>query len=203
MVACVLEQHWTIEATAERFQVDAKTVRKWRDRYLAEGDYVWVFKGSVAHWLPGTIDEEHSAGNLPLSNIVIHAHATIANGDGVIGVFCRDIPDSDAESQWYEFVVRNGYAAIRLADLEGNIQPLAEDRDVALPLNESIAIDATCKDSGSGDAMLALALNGEPILTTTHTDDPLEDGVVGLQAWTHPVHAEMDILWHDFTVKRT
>ncbi len=37
MVACVLERGWTIEATAERFQVDAKTVRKWRDRYLAEG----------------------------------------------------------------------------------------------------------------------------------------------------------------------
>ena len=38
MVACVLEQGWTIEATAERFQVDAKTVRKWRDRFLAEGE---------------------------------------------------------------------------------------------------------------------------------------------------------------------
>ena len=38
MVACVLEHGWTIEATAERFQVDAKTVRKWRDRFLAEGD---------------------------------------------------------------------------------------------------------------------------------------------------------------------
>ena len=38
MVDCVLEQGWTIEATAERFQVDAKTVRKWRDRFLAEGD---------------------------------------------------------------------------------------------------------------------------------------------------------------------
>lgn len=38
MVACVLEQHWTIEQTAERFQVDAKTVRKWRDRFVAEGD---------------------------------------------------------------------------------------------------------------------------------------------------------------------
>jgi transposase InsO family protein len=38
MVACVLEDGWTIEATAERFQVDAKTVRKWRDRFLAEGD---------------------------------------------------------------------------------------------------------------------------------------------------------------------
>jgi transposase InsO family protein len=37
MVECVLEDGWTIEATAERFQVDAKTVRKWRDRYRAEG----------------------------------------------------------------------------------------------------------------------------------------------------------------------
>jgi transposase InsO family protein len=37
MVGCVLELGWTVEATAERFQVDAKTVRKWRDRYLREG----------------------------------------------------------------------------------------------------------------------------------------------------------------------
>lgn len=37
MVRCVLDLGWTIEATAERFQVDAKTVRKWRDRCLAEG----------------------------------------------------------------------------------------------------------------------------------------------------------------------
>ena len=37
MVACVLDQGWTVEATAERFQVDAKTVRKWRDRFVAEG----------------------------------------------------------------------------------------------------------------------------------------------------------------------
>jgi transposase InsO family protein len=37
MVECVLVKGWTIEATAERFQVDAKTVRKWRDRFLAEG----------------------------------------------------------------------------------------------------------------------------------------------------------------------
>lgn len=37
MVSCVVDQRWTIEATAERFQVDAKTVRKWRDRFLAEG----------------------------------------------------------------------------------------------------------------------------------------------------------------------
>lgn len=38
MVRCVLDRGWTIEMAAERFQVDAKTVRKWRDRYLAEGN---------------------------------------------------------------------------------------------------------------------------------------------------------------------
>ena len=37
MVVCVVEHGWTIEAAAERFQVDAKTVRKWRDRFLHEG----------------------------------------------------------------------------------------------------------------------------------------------------------------------
>jgi transposase InsO family protein len=37
MVRCVLERGWTVESTAERFQIDAKTVRKWRNRYLAEG----------------------------------------------------------------------------------------------------------------------------------------------------------------------
>jgi transposase InsO family protein len=37
MVRAVLDDGWSVEAAAERFQVDAKTVRKWRDRYLAEG----------------------------------------------------------------------------------------------------------------------------------------------------------------------
>lgn len=38
MVGCVIDRGWTIEATAERFQVDAKTVRKWRDRFVADGE---------------------------------------------------------------------------------------------------------------------------------------------------------------------
>ncbi len=38
MVDCVVDRGWTIEMTAERFQIDAKTVRKWRDRFVAEGD---------------------------------------------------------------------------------------------------------------------------------------------------------------------
>jgi len=38
MVDCVVEGRWSVTAVAERFQVDAKTVRKWRDRFLTEGD---------------------------------------------------------------------------------------------------------------------------------------------------------------------
>ena len=38
MVDCVVVGGWSVEATADRFQVDAKTVRKWRHRFLAEGD---------------------------------------------------------------------------------------------------------------------------------------------------------------------
>ncbi len=37
MVSLVIDDGWTIEATAEQFQIDAKTVRKWRDRYVSEG----------------------------------------------------------------------------------------------------------------------------------------------------------------------
>lgn len=37
MVECVIDLGWTIEMAAERFQVDAKTVRKWRDRFRVEG----------------------------------------------------------------------------------------------------------------------------------------------------------------------
>jgi transposase-like protein len=38
MVRCVIDRGWTVTVTAGRFLVDAKTVRKWRDRFLAEGD---------------------------------------------------------------------------------------------------------------------------------------------------------------------
>ena len=53
MVACVVEQGWTIEATAERFQVDAKTVRKWRDRFLAEGEQGLLDRSSRPKRSPG------------------------------------------------------------------------------------------------------------------------------------------------------
>jgi len=46
MVDCVLVRNWTVEATAERFQVDAKTVRKWRDRFRAHGEAGLVDRSS-------------------------------------------------------------------------------------------------------------------------------------------------------------
>ena len=52
MVDCVLQKGWSIEATAERFQVDAKTVRKWRDRFLAEGDAGLQDRSSRPHRSP-------------------------------------------------------------------------------------------------------------------------------------------------------
>jgi len=52
MVGCVIDDGWAIEATAERFQVDAKTVRKWRDRFLAEGEAGLRDRSSRPHRSP-------------------------------------------------------------------------------------------------------------------------------------------------------
>lgn len=49
MVSCVLEKGWTIEVIAERFQVDVKTVRNWRDRFKVEGEYGRVDRSSRPH----------------------------------------------------------------------------------------------------------------------------------------------------------
>jgi transposase InsO family protein len=52
MVRCVLDRGWSIEAAADRFQVDAKTVRKWRDRFLAEGETGLLDRSSRPHRSP-------------------------------------------------------------------------------------------------------------------------------------------------------
>ena len=53
MAVCVTEQRWSVAAAAERFQVDAKTVRKWRDRYLAEGEAGLLDRHSRPRTCPG------------------------------------------------------------------------------------------------------------------------------------------------------
>ena len=137
-------------------------------------------------------------GSSPIS-CVIETSFTIVDGTGVAGVFCGERPDQDADYEWYEFVVRDGYAAIRVADLEANIDPLAEARDIALPTGQPIALRATCHNDAAGGAVLALAVNGDPVIEAT-VSEPLPVGVPGLQAWTFPLHARMDVLWHDFSI---
>src|SRR4051794_17777876 len=61
MVACVVDHGWTIEQTAERFQVDAKTVRKWRDRFLAEGLDGLLDRSSRPHHCPNRTPDPQRA----------------------------------------------------------------------------------------------------------------------------------------------
>ena len=52
MVACVIDKGWSVEATADRFQVDAKTVRKWVGRFRAEGPAGLEDRSSRPHRSP-------------------------------------------------------------------------------------------------------------------------------------------------------
>jgi hypothetical protein len=164
------------------------------------GDYVWVFRGSVAHWIPEVLGKQFDQGTIEMRNVVVKADATVDAGGGVVGVFCRETPDTDADFQWYEFVARDGFAAIRRSDAEANLDVLAETDAVSLPVGQKISFEASCVDDADGNAQLSLSLNGTPVLQATD-NDPLGNGVSGLQAWTFPIHEEMDIRWHDFSIE--
>ncbi len=165
-----------------------------------DGDYLWAFRGRVAHWLPGVLGAKYDSGQLQMLDVVVEAQATVNAGGGVVGVFCRETPDTDADFQWYEFVVRDGFGAIRIADLEGNIEALTQTEDLSLPSGETFQIRASCVDTAGG-VDLRLALNGNEVLQTMH-GEPLGNGVTGLQAYTFPEGEQMDIIWHDFSVKQ-
>ena len=147
------------------------------------------------------VGEQYDAGQLDMLDVQVTAELTIVDGTGVAGVFCRENPDSDAEWQWYDFVVRDGYAAIRLADQEGNLTALAENREVELPLGAPFALAATCRNNNDGGVDLSMTINGAPVLDVTVSDDPLTNGSAGLSAWTFPLHEQMDIVWHSFEVR--
>jgi hypothetical protein len=167
----------------------------------ANGDYVWEFRGRVAHWIAGELGDQYDRGELAMLDVVVRAEATIVEGGGVIGVSCRETPDTNAEWQWYEFVARGGFAAIRRADDQSNIDVLAMTDDVNLPIGDPIAIEGACIDDAGGDVQLWLTINGAPVLQATDSD-PLGNGVPGLQAWTYPAQEQMDVRWHDFSVHR-
>jgi hypothetical protein len=165
---------------------------------FVDGDYVWSLRGSFSHWLPGVLLDEFDRGELDMREVLVSSSATIEDGDGVIGLTCRETPDTDAQFQWYEFVVRDGYAAIRLSDDAGNIEPLVESEDVDLS-DGAVDMEAACVDISDDEAELSFSINGSPILQTT-VSDPLGNGVPSLQAWTFPQHEQMDIRWHEFAV---
>ena len=162
------------------------------------GAYVWRTTGRVASLVPASLGERFDAGSLSMSDIVMSADVTIIKGDGVVGLQCRNSPDTDADYQWYDFVVRDGYAAIRLSDDKSNIDVLAESRDVSVPMGEQFSIGAACVTAGD-DVRLSLAINDEPLLATS-VPAKASDGVPGIVGWTYPLHSELDVKWDDFTV---
>ncbi|MBA3340069.1 MAG: hypothetical protein H0T54_10075, partial [Geodermatophilaceae bacterium] len=168
-----------------------------------DGDFIWESKQENLrpHLLATTVGEAYDAGELDLRDVVVRADVTPVQGAAVAGVYCRETPDTDAEFQWYEFVVRDGYAAIRLADSEGELEVLAETDDLPLPIGEMFKMEAACVDDGD-QAQLWLSVNGNVTLQATD-DDPLEDGTAGLQAYDAPEAASAErfiIRWHEFTV---
>jgi len=171
--------------------------------YYEDGDFIWESKQENLrpHLLAAPIGEAYDAGELEMLDVVVRADVTAVQGAAVAGVFCRENPDTDADFQWYEFVVRDSFAAIRIADSEGELEVLAETDDLTLPIGEMFTMEAACVDDG-GQAQLWLSVNGDVILQTTD-EDPLENGAAGLQAYDAPQAASAErfiIRWHEFTV---
>jgi len=169
------------------------------------GDFVWESNqpGLRPHVLATTLGEAFDEGRLAMTDVLVTASVTPERGAAALGVFCREVPDSDADFQWYEFVVRDGYAAIRLADSAGNLDVLAETSSPRLPLGSTASIAATCVDAADESASLSLTLDGAAVLDT-QVEDPLGNGAAGLQAYDAAEDESTDrflISWHDFTVE--
>ena len=171
--------------------------------FFEDGQYVWDTTGSNIHWMPPMFIPEEFGGTYTgepdLTNVTVGTELNIVSGEGVAGVFCRETPDTDAEVEWYEFVVRDGFASIRRADLEANIVELASTEDLSLPHDVEFTLEAVCGTGDDGSAELALLINGSEVLTASDAD-ALPGPGIGQQAYTYPVHAPMTLHWNSFTV---
>ena len=168
------------------------------------GDFVWESKlpHLRPHVLATTLAAAYDQGRLEMTDVVVRATVTPQRGAGAMGVFCREVPDTDTDFQWYEFVVRDHYAAIRLADLAGNLDVLAETDAARVELGSEIELEATCVDGPDGSAALALSLDGTVVVEAT-ADDALGNGAAGLQAYDTAKGESADrflIEWHAFEV---
>ncbi len=170
---------------------------------VVDGDFVWETKqpGMRPHLIAGTLGMAYDAGELEMTNVRVTATVTPQRGAAAFGLFCREVPDTDADFQWYEFVVRDGYSAIRLADGAGNLEPIDEG-DADVPAGEVAELEVTCVDDGAG-ATLTLGLNGEELLQA-RVSEPLGNGAPGLQAYDASADESDERLllaWHDFSVE--
>jgi hypothetical protein len=171
---------------------------------VVDGDFVVDTKIPLTpHLMAGALSDAYDQGRLSMTDVVVRSSFTQQRGAPAVGVFCREVPDTDGDYQWYEFVVRDGYAAIRLADLAGHLDVLAETKDLRLPIGTAAEIAATCRDTSSGKASLDLQLDGSPVLSA-RVDDPLGNGPAGVQSYDgteeESPHGSL-ILWHDFSVE--
>ena len=168
------------------------------------GDFVWESIEPMLrpHAIAATLGEAYDTGRLDMTDVRVTASVTPTRGAAAFGVTCREVPDSDSDFQWYEFVVRDGYAAIRLADSAGHLQPL-EEGEADVSFGEKVTIQATCVGTSAGAAELTLALDGEQLLRADVLD-PLGNGVAGLQAYDASAEESADrmlLAWHDFAVE--
>jgi hypothetical protein len=82
---------------------------------------------------------------------------------------------------------------------EGHIEVLAKSDTVRLPPGKHFTLEGVCADDSAKMTHLTMRLGGADVLDVQRPAQ-LGNGVPSLQAWTHPVHAPMEIHWHDFTV---
>ena len=168
------------------------------------GDFVWESNVPMLrpHLIAATLGDAYDSGRLDMTDVRVTASVTPMRGAAAFGLTCREVPDSDSDFQWYEFVVRDGYAAIRLADSAGNLEPL-EEGEAEVSLGEEVALEATCVDGSDGSAELTLSIDGKQLLQA-HVRDPLGNGVPGLQAYDASAEESGDrmlLAWHDFAIE--
>jgi hypothetical protein len=171
---------------------------------ITGGDFVWESSEPMLrpHISAATLVEAYDAGRLDMTDVRVTASVTPARGAAAFGVTCREVPDSDSDFQWYEFVVRDGYAAIRLADSAGHLETL-EEGEAGVSSGEKVTIQATCVDTTAGTAELTLSVDGEQLLQA-NVPEPLGNGVPGLQAYDASEEESSDrmlLAWHDFAVE--
>jgi hypothetical protein len=169
---------------------------------MIAGDFVIETKVPLhPHLSAATLAEAYDQGRLAMTDVVIRATVTRESGEAALGVYCREVPDNDGDWQWYEFIVRDGYAAIRHADFAGHIDVLAHTAAVQVALSQGAELEATCLDGPGGTAALTLSVDGRSVLATK-VDDPLGNGAPGVQSYDPSDLSEGSrILWHDFSVE--